>query len=614
MKKFTFIIAALFIVGGVFAQQLQIESPVLQKMMKKSPVENKSGFRGDGIDNVSFETWHTDYQAYGFGEMPFGYTMITGNVAVQKSTDANAGTYAMRVENGVISNPVLGWTDTLVGGLAISSQGLLFGDPMFQPYTERPTSITFWAKGQLNGNDTALVVFQMTDDGEFVGGTMGMIGPDELTTTYQEFTFAFEYDLPNLPDSAAIIVTSSGVGVFTGFDIGTLTAGSYIIIDNISYEYEVLTEPAASCTPLVWNAGGVDVSSNTTSETFTLTNIGAGTLTVSNVTSLSAPWSTTFSAGAVSLVEDQTYQFTFGFAPTVEGPAAQTFVITTNGGEITISLSGSGNTVIVGNMDGGFENNVNDFDLTFAGWNQIDNDGGVSYGIQDVDFTNAGYTGSFIAFNPTATTPALTEEAWAAYDGARYGACFNAVTASAPNNDWLITPQSTMINAGGDFRAYVKSITDDWGLERYAIWVSTTGIAQGNFTKISTGTFVEAPLEWTLIEYSLDAYVGQQVYVAIQCVSNDAFAFMIDNVIIDNPVSVENNIASTISVFPNPANDVLNVANAENANITIVDMIGNVVATVDNASANQSINISNLANGTYFVRVNGEVFKFNVVK
>lgn len=78
--------------------------------------------------------------------------------------------------------------------------------------------------------------------------------------------------------------------------------------------------------------------------------------------------------------------------------------------------------------------------------------------------------------------------------------------------------------------------------------------------------------------------------------------------------SVESNLTSNISVFPNPANDVLNVANAENANITIVDMIGNVVATVDNASSNQSINISNLANGTYFVRVNGEVFKFNVVK
>ena len=59
---------------------------------------------------------------------------------------------------------------------------------------------------------------------------------------------------------------------------------------------------------------------------------------------------------------------------------------------------------------------------------------------------------------------------------------------------------------------------------------------------------------------------------------------------------------------------VVTVKNAENANIVIVNMVGSVVANVENASANQTIDISNLANGTYFVRVNAEVFKFNVVK
>ena len=323
MKKFTFIIAAILIVGSLFAQQLQIETPILQKMMKKSEISTKSGFKGDGIDNVTFETWHTDYQAYGFGEMPFGYTMLTGNPDGQKSTDFHEGSYAMRVENGVVTNAVIGWTDTLVGGLAITSQGMLFGDPMMQPYTERPTSITFWAKGELLSTDTALVVFQMTVLGEFVGGVMGMIGPADLTTTYQEYTFDFEYDLPNVPDSAALIITSSGVGVFTGMDIGTLTDGSYIIVDDISYEYEVITDPTASCAPLSWNAGGVDLGNNTTSETFTLTNVGGGTLTVTNATSLAAPWSTTFDAGSVSLGEDQTYDFTFTFEPTVEGPAVR---------------------------------------------------------------------------------------------------------------------------------------------------------------------------------------------------------------------------------------------------------------------------------------------------
>ncbi|MDD2635184.1 MAG: T9SS type A sorting domain-containing protein [Bacteroidales bacterium] len=81
-----------------------------------------------------------------------------------------------------------------------------------------------------------------------------------------------------------------------------------------------------------------------------------------------------------------------------------------------------------------------------------------------------------------------------------------------------------------------------------------------------------------------------------------------------DPVNVENNIAAAISVFPNPANNVITVANAENENIVILNMLGEVVANISNASSNQAIDISNLSNGTYFVKVNSEVFKINLVK
>jgi hypothetical protein len=79
-------------------------------------------------------------------------------------------------------------------------------------------------------------------------------------------------------------------------------------------------------------------------------------------------------------------------------------------------------------------------------------------------------------------------------------------------------------------------------------------------------------------------------------------------------VNVESNLTSTISVYPNPANNVITVANAENSNIVVLNMVGEVVASIENASANQTIDITNLASGSYFVRVNSEVFKVNVVK
>jgi len=79
-------------------------------------------------------------------------------------------------------------------------------------------------------------------------------------------------------------------------------------------------------------------------------------------------------------------------------------------------------------------------------------------------------------------------------------------------------------------------------------------------------------------------------------------------------VGIEDNLASEISVYPNPAYDFVTIANAENANIVIINMLGEIVATVNNASSNQTIDISRLATGTYFVKVDGEVFKINVVK
>ena len=81
-----------------------------------------------------------------------------------------------------------------------------------------------------------------------------------------------------------------------------------------------------------------------------------------------------------------------------------------------------------------------------------------------------------------------------------------------------------------------------------------------------------------------------------------------------NPTAVEENIAAAVSVYPNPANDMFTVANAEGATIVVVNSLGQVVANIENAAANQTIDASNFANGTYFVKVNAEVVKINVIK
>jgi hypothetical protein len=61
-----------------------------------------------------------------------------------------------------------------------------------------------------------------------------------------------------------------------------------------------------------------------------------------------------------------------------------------------------------------------------------------------------------------------------------------------------------------------------------------------------------------------------------------------------------------ISIYPNPANNVVKILNDNNLNITnieIVDLTGRVVLSTDKTDG---IDISELAEGQYFVKIYGE--------
>jgi hypothetical protein len=67
-----------------------------------------------------------------------------------------------------------------------------------------------------------------------------------------------------------------------------------------------------------------------------------------------------------------------------------------------------------------------------------------------------------------------------------------------------------------------------------------------------------------------------------------------------------NELSKTISVYPNPANEIVTVLNADGASVSILDLSGKTLIN----SGSDEINISNLASGTYFVSVNGIQTRF----
>jgi hypothetical protein len=75
---------------------------------------------------------------------------------------------------------------------------------------------------------------------------------------------------------------------------------------------------------------------------------------------------------------------------------------------------------------------------------------------------------------------------------------------------------------------------------------------------------------------------------------------------------IEENQDAIVSLYPNPASDILNIKVSENSNIQILDLSGKQIILEATASDNQkqTINVNNLSNGVYLLKV----FNDNFVK
>lgn len=73
-------------------------------------------------------------------------------------------------------------------------------------------------------------------------------------------------------------------------------------------------------------------------------------------------------------------------------------------------------------------------------------------------------------------------------------------------------------------------------------------------------------------------------------------------------------LESSISVYPNPANKTVYVRDAENSEIYVLNILGEVMTYIENASFNQAIYLEDYTTGTYFIKVNSNVIKLNVIK
>ena len=253
-----------------------------------------------------------------------------------------------------------------------------------------------------------------------------------------------------------------------------------------------------------------------------------------------------------------------------------------------------------------------DFSIENVGnWTLVDVDGQPTYGIEQgtppvsVEFANSGEPMAFIVMNSTASTPQLNA-GWAGRTGSKCMAAMASIPDTSPtNDDWLISPRIRLGSSGNVLKFWAKQISNTYP-ERFKVGISTTGTDPLDFTFINPGTGVTPTNAWAEYTYNIGpAYQNQNVYLAIQCISEDAFALLIDDFkVTTTGLSTSDFFSSNFSVHPNPVSDIINISNLNNLEITsaiVTDVNGRVVKQVN--SSVESINLSDLNSGVYFMRI-----------
>ncbi|GHC56653.1 T9SS-dependent choice-of-anchor J family protein [Ulvibacter litoralis] len=252
-------------------------------------------------------------------------------------------------------------------------------------------------------------------------------------------------------------------------------------------------------------------------------------------------------------------------------------------------------------------------------WTLTDLDGLPTYGFTGVTFDNSGYTGSFIVFNSLATDPPLDPSAdsdWAAYSGTRAMTSFAAVpdgTTNA-NNDWLISPQITLGSSDNTLSFWAKAADNTYNQETFSIAISTTDTATGSFTFLESD-LVPQPITWEEFTVNLDAYSGQDVYIAINHTGADQFGFQVDDFKITSVLGVNDVNFDGFKHFTTSDQLTLS-ANRAMDQVNLYNVLGQQVVSQKLSNTNEVVNISSLNAGVYIanITIEGASKTFKIVK
>ncbi len=252
------------------------------------------------------------------------------------------------------------------------------------------------------------------------------------------------------------------------------------------------------------------------------------------------------------------------------------------------------------------------FSQSVPDWQNLDLDGSPTWSNWPSPVPGLGEPLAWLSFFPSQLTPTLA--GITAYSGAAMAAAFNVE--NPPNDDWLISPR-LQLGLTPSLSFWARSHTADYGLERLRVLISATDALPASFTALNAGNWLAVPAAWTEYSFDLTAWQGQSVHLAFNCVSWDALALYLDDIVITGEggyVAVEEELVSpnTFHVYPNPSRGSFTVEAAAKTpfSLAIYDLKGRkLLSTQAMNGFNSAEHALNLAAGIYFLRLDADGHK-----
>ncbi|MCL2596870.1 MAG: choice-of-anchor J domain-containing protein [Paludibacter sp.] len=222
----------------------------------------------------------------------------------------------------------------------------------------------------------------------------------------------------------------------------------------------------------------------------------------------------------------------------------------------------------------------------------------------NIDADGDGY--SWVINDPAITAHSGTQCATSAsYDNPTYSPL-------TPNN-YLITPKLILPSGIIALSFWVAAQDPAYPADHYSVKVSTTDTNPTSFTQIFDETLTAGTSDWVERTIDLSAYALQNIYVAfVHDNCTNEFVMKLDDISVDIVIGLNDNTANNITVYPNPVSSTFVITNAAGSRAKIYDVSGKTVLELPVQDAYQTVDISNVSAGVYFLELQGQTSKSTV--